>query len=87
MSELISSRRNVLKSALGLAAAATLPAGAFAKGSSRAAVTATCSGVVSHSSRGGVFFRKVQTRLREPWKMAKSERTPVLAEPTWATRA
>ena len=41
MSELISSRRNVLKSALGLAAAATLPAGAFAKGSSKAAVTAT----------------------------------------------
>jgi cyclase len=41
MSELISSRRNVLKSALGLAVAAGLPAGAFARGKSAAAVTAT----------------------------------------------
>jgi glyoxylase-like metal-dependent hydrolase (beta-lactamase superfamily II) len=41
MSELISSRRSVLKSALGLAAAASLPAGAFAKSSPKAAVTAT----------------------------------------------
>jgi cyclase len=41
MSELISSRRNVLKSALGLAAAASLPVGAFAKSAPRAAVTAT----------------------------------------------
>jgi cyclase len=41
MSELISSRRSVLKSALGLAAAASLPVGAFAKASPKAAVTAT----------------------------------------------
>ena len=41
MSELNSSRRSVLKSALGLAAAASLPAGAFAKGSPKAAITAT----------------------------------------------
>lgn len=41
MSELISSRRSVLKSALGLAAAASLPVGAFAKGLPKAAVTAT----------------------------------------------
>lgn len=41
MSELITSRRSVLKSALGLAAAASLPAGAFAKGAPKTAVTAT----------------------------------------------
>jgi glyoxylase-like metal-dependent hydrolase (beta-lactamase superfamily II) len=41
MSELISSRRNVLKSALGLAAAVSLPVGGFAKSAPRAAVTAT----------------------------------------------
>jgi hypothetical protein len=41
MSELISSRRSVLKSALGLAAAASLPVGAFAKSAPKAAVTAT----------------------------------------------
>lgn len=41
MSELISNRRSVLKSALGLAAAASLPVGAFAKAASKAPVTAT----------------------------------------------
>ena len=41
MSELISNRRSVLKSAIGLAAAASLPAGAFAKLASRVPVTAT----------------------------------------------
>jgi glyoxylase-like metal-dependent hydrolase (beta-lactamase superfamily II) len=41
MSELISSRRTVLKSALGFAAAAALPAGAFAKSKAAAAITAT----------------------------------------------
>jgi glyoxylase-like metal-dependent hydrolase (beta-lactamase superfamily II) len=41
MSEIISSRRCVLKSALGFAAVAALPAGAFAKSSPRVAVTAT----------------------------------------------
>ena len=41
MSELISNRRSVLKSALGLAAAASLPAGAFAKGAPKVPVTAT----------------------------------------------
>jgi len=41
MSLLISNRRSVLKSALGLAAAAYLPVGAQAKASAKAAVTAT----------------------------------------------
>ncbi len=40
---------------------------------------------VSHSRTGGVFFRNVQMRLRDPWKTAKSERTPVEAEPTCST--
>lgn len=41
MVELISNRRSVLKSAIGLAAAASLPAGAFAKAAAKAPVTAT----------------------------------------------
>jgi cyclase len=41
MSELITSRRGVLKSALGLAAAVSVPAGAFAKSKPAAPVTAT----------------------------------------------
>lgn len=41
MSQLNPGRRSVLKSVIGLAAAASLPAGALAKGSSRATVTAT----------------------------------------------
>ena len=41
MSELISNRRSVLKSAFGLAAAASMPAGAFAKVAPKVPVTAT----------------------------------------------
>jgi len=41
MSELISNRRSVLKSALGMAAAASLPVGAYAGAAAKAAVTAT----------------------------------------------
>jgi hypothetical protein len=43
--------------------------------------------VVNHSSGVGVFLMKVQMRLREPWKIEKSDRTPVLAEPTCSTTA